>query len=279
MIMDNIKLVATDLDGTFLKNDKTISPKNLEALYRLGEKEIIRVAATGRNLKKVKEVLNDHVPFDFVVFSSGAGVFNWKEKKHIYDQNIKKESALKLFIYFIQKGINFHAFYPVPDNHQHYFFRGGNPCEEFERYFSFNKAFALEIKENSIPDTELCQFLVIIKENKDWYEKLKTEIESLCPEIRVIRASSPLTKGYIWIEIFHKSVSKGSGVNEICKLKGINKNETMGMGNDYNDFDLLDFTAYSFLTENAPEEIKTKYKLLPTNENDAFAVSVEPLLC
>jgi len=276
--MDNIKLVATDLDGTFLKNDKTISLKNLEALNRLGEKDIIRVAATGRNLKKVKEVLNDHVPFDFVVFSSGAGVFNWKEKKHIYDQNIKKESAKKLFIYFIQKGINFHAFYPVPENHQHYFFRGDNHCEEFERYFGFNKAFASEIEQNSIPDTELCQFLVIIKENKDWYEKLKTEIESLCPEIRVIRASSPITQGYIWIEIFHKSVSKGNGVNEICKLKGISKNETMGVGNDYNDFDLLDFTAYSFLTENAPEEIKTKYRLLPTNENDAFAFSVEPLL-
>ena len=55
--MKNIKLVATDLDGTFLKDDRTVSAGNIEALRKLGEKNIIRVAATGRDLKKVKEVL------------------------------------------------------------------------------------------------------------------------------------------------------------------------------------------------------------------------------
>jgi len=276
--MKDIRLVATDLDGTFLKDNKKISQKNLDALVSLGEKEIIRVAATGRNLKKTKEVLNDHIPFDFVVFSSGAGVYNWKQKKHIYNQNIGKKSAKKLLINFVQKEISFHAFFPVPENHKHYFYRGEEACDEFERYFSFNKAFASEIDENSIPNTELCQFLIIIKEDKSRFQKLKKEIEDLCPEIRVIRTSSPITKGYIWIEIFHKSVSKGNGVNEVCKLFGIDKNYTLGVGNDYNDFDLLDFTAHSYLTENAPEEIKNKYKLLPTNEDDAFAVSVEPLI-
>ena len=56
--MKNIRLVATDLDGTFLKNDKSISPKNLEALNVLGDRKIVRAVATGRNLRKVKEVLN-----------------------------------------------------------------------------------------------------------------------------------------------------------------------------------------------------------------------------
>lgn len=276
--MKNIKLVATDLDGTFLKNDRTISSENLETLNRLGEKDIIRVAATGRNLQKVKEVLSNKVAFDFIVFSSGAGVFNWKEKKHIYNQNIKKESAQKLLNHFIQRDVNFHAFYPVPQNHKHYYFRGNEKCEEFERYFSFNKADAEGLKINNLPDSELCQFLVIIREDEVCFERLKTEIENLCPEIRVIRASSPITDGYIWIEVFHKSVSKGNGVNEICKLTGINRDETMGIGNDYNDFDLLEFTQYSFLTENSPDEIKNKFPLMPSNENDAFAKSVQPLL-
>jgi hydroxymethylpyrimidine pyrophosphatase-like HAD family hydrolase len=46
--MKNIKLVATDLDGTFLKNDRTVSAANIDALHKLGEKQIVRVAATGR---------------------------------------------------------------------------------------------------------------------------------------------------------------------------------------------------------------------------------------
>lgn len=50
MGMNNIKLVATDLDGTFLKNDRSISEPNLLALKQLGDRNITRVVATGRNL-------------------------------------------------------------------------------------------------------------------------------------------------------------------------------------------------------------------------------------
>ena len=270
--------MATDLDGTFLRDDRSISAENIEALRQLGKKNILRVAATGRNLQKVKQVLNNHVPFDYVVFSSGAGVYNWKEEKHIYQKNIKRESAKKLLNHFIREEVNFHAFYPVPDNHKHYYFRGKDECEEFERYFDFNQVDAEEIDILDLPETELCQFLVIIREDERKYARLKTRIEDLCPEIRVIRASSPISKGYIWIEVFHNSVSKGNGVSKICELTGIDPSQTMGLGNDYNDFDLWDFTAHSFLTENSPEEIKDKYPLVTSNENHAFAQSVKPLL-
>ena len=275
--MKEIKLVATDLDGTFLRDDRTISNANLQALHALGEKNVIRVAATGRNLQKVKDVLTVEVPFDYIVFSSGAGVYCWREQKHIFSQNIVKSSVKKLLNHFIIQKENFHAFYPVPDNHKHYYFRGHKECEEFERYFDFNRSFATALDKDNLPDTELCQFLVIIKEDENHFQTLKADIESLCPEIRVIRASSPITKGYIWLEIFHRSVSKGNGVLKICQLHGIDPVHTMGVGNDYNDFDLLEFTQHSFLTDNSPEEIKDKYPLVPSNEEDAFAVLTQLL--
>ncbi len=276
--MRDIKLVATDLDGTFLRNDRSISPANLKALHKLGERQVIRVAATGRNLKKVMDVIGPDVPFDYIVFSSGAGVYNWKAKEHIYSQNITDSSAAKLLNYFIEQQLNFHAFYPVPDNHLHFYFRGAEPCEEFERYFEFNKAHATELEVDTLPNGELCQFLVILKEDELKFLDLKSKIEALCPEIRVIRASSPLTKGYIWLEVFHRKVSKGNGVFEVCRRHDIDPKHTLGIGNDYNDFDMLEMTQHSFLTKNAPLEIKHRYPLAPSNEEDAFAELVKPLL-
>lgn len=275
--MKKVKLVATDLDGTFLRNDRSISKANLLALDELGKKGILRVVATGRNLRKAREVLGDDIPFDYVVFSSGAGVFNWKTKQHIYHQNIIESSAQKLLSHFIRKGESFHAFFPVPENHQHYYYRGTEPSEEFERYFTFNQYFAEELNTDALPQTELCQFLVIIKENEKHFNELKTEIEALCPEIRVVRTSSPITKGYIWIEVFHRLVSKGNGVLEVCRRHNIDPKQTMAIGNDYNDFDLLAFARHSFLTANAPHEIKNRFPLLPSNEEDAFARAVELL--
>ena len=277
-LIRDIKLVATDLDGTFLRNDRSISPANRKALEKLGERQVIRVAATGRNLKKVMDVIHPDVPFDYIVFSSGAGVYNWKEKEHIYSQNIQANSAAKLLSYFIEQQLNFHAFYPVPDNHLHFYFRGAQPCEEFERYFEFNKAHATELEVHTLPNGELCQFLVIMKEDEVKFDKLKSKIESLCPEIRVIRASSPLTQGYIWLEVFHRKVSKGNGVFEVCRRHGIDTKQTLGVGNDYNDFDMLEMTQHSFLTKNAPQEIIGKYPLAPSNEEDAFAAVVQPLI-
>ena len=275
--MNNIKLVATDLDGTFLKDDRSISANNLKALHLLGDKDMIRVAATGRNLHKVEEVIRGDVPFDYIVFSSGAGVFDWKRRKHIFNRNIDSKSSKKISNYFIERRLNFHAFFPVPQNHKHWYFRGDKKCEEFERYFEFNNAYATDITKSGIPETEMCQFLVIIPENREKFEQFKTEVESLSSGIRVIRTSSPITKGYIWIEVFHKSVSKGNGVQHICDLHDIEYGSTMGIGNDYNDFDLLDFTAYSFMTENAPSEISELYETAPSNENDAFAFVTQML--
>ena len=278
LALKNIKLVATDLDGTFLKNDKSISRQNLEALRVLGEKKIVRAVATGRNLRKVKEVLSNHIPFDFIVYSSGAGVYDWNAQKQIYNCNLDKESVQKLFKYFISEDVNFHGFFPAPDNHKHWFYRGKSYCEEFERYFSFNNAFAYELNTNCLPNTQLCQFLVIIPEDEKRFEHLKTDIEKQCSEIRVIRASSPITKGYIWIEVFHQSVSKGNGIKHICEMLKIKQENTVGIGNDYNDFDLLEFTRHSFLTENAPPEIKNTFPNLPSNENDAFAFATQLIL-
>lgn len=272
------RLVATDLDGTFLRNDHSISDKNIEALHLLGSKNITRVAATGRNMKKVRDVLVPETPFDFVVYSSGAGVFDWKNQQHIYSRNITMQSVQKLLRFCIDRKLNFHAFFPTPENHKHWYFRGENPCEEFERYFSYNQAFAYELDVNNLPKTEMCQFLLIIPKNEELFSVLKTEIEEVCSEIRVIRASSPITKGYIWAEVFHHSVSKGNGIRHICEILDIDNKLTLGIGNDYNDFDLLEFTAHSFLTGNSPAEIKHRYPNVPSNENDAFAKAVQPIV-
>ncbi|WP_175550048.1 HAD-IIB family hydrolase [Mariniphaga anaerophila] len=276
--MKNIKLVATDLDGTFLKNDRSISQGNLEALQLLGKMDVVRVVATGRNLRKVMEVIPEEVPFDYIVYSSGAGIYNWKQKKHIYHKNISCESSNLLADYFRKRDYNFYAFNEAPENHRLWYHKGGQDCEEFERYFSFHNSFAEKLTSDSRFKKGLCQFMLIIPEDEEKYENLKNEIERQSDEIRVIRSSSPVTKGYIWAEVFNREVSKGHGVNHLCGLLGINQKDTIGVGNDYNDLDLLHYTAFSFLAENAPTDLKNRFDSVPSNENDAFAVAVKPIL-
>ena len=242
-----LKLVATDLDGTFLKNDKSISKENLDALHLLGEKGILRVIATGRNLKKTLEVIDETVPFDYIVFSSGAGVYDRKSRNLIFHQNLNQHLVQQISDFLIDLDLNFHLFKPVPENHSCWYHRGSLTCAEFESYFDFHKYHSEPLPLDQKIDSEACQFLVVFPNNLERFLNLKQEIEQIFPGVKVVRTSSPLETGYIWMEIFHESVSKGNGVKFVCDSLDIEHEYTLGIGNDFNDLDLLGFTNYSYV--------------------------------
>ena len=87
--------------------------------------------------------------------------------------------------YFVERKWNFHAFHPIPENHNHWYFRGKAHCEEFERYFRFNNAFTTKLNVSDLPDSKLCQFLIIIEEDGKKFKSLKRHIRThydLSPE-------------------------------------------------------------------------------------------------
>ena len=53
--MRKIRLIASDLDGTLLRNNKEISPNTREALKEAAQAGIQFVPATGRSLKSIPE--------------------------------------------------------------------------------------------------------------------------------------------------------------------------------------------------------------------------------
>ncbi len=276
--MKDIRLVATDLDGTFLKNDKSISEEDLQMLELLGERKVIRVVATGRNFKKVQEVLPDHLPFDYVAFSSGAGICDWKNRELVYHQNLNRETANGIIQFFVEKDMNFHLFRAVPDNFRCWYFRGKNSCEEFERYFDFHNAVSELLPVKQKLEDDACQFLVVFPNQPHAFLQVKQALEDQFDDIKVVRTSSPLDTDYIWMEIFHKDVSKGNAVRFLCEQKNIHHHMTFGIGNDYNDLDLLNFTSFSYLVENGPEELKPHFRKAVSNENSAFSHSLKKYL-
>ncbi len=269
-----LKLVATDLDGTFLMNDKSITKENLDTLNLLGEKGVWRVIATGRNLKKTQAVISDEVPFDYIVFSSGAGVYDCKQKKLIFHQNLNASLAKQLADFLIERDLNFHLFKPVPDNHNCWYYRGSVPCTEFESYFEYLQSNSEPLTSGEQVHSDASQFLVVFPNNLALFLALKEEIECRFPDVKVVRTSSPLESGYIWMELFHHSVSKGNGVKYVCDTLQIEHEYTLGIGNDFNDWDLLEFTNYSYIVENGPQEMKERFLPIVANEESAFARAV-----
>ena len=62
--------------------------------------------------------------------------------------------------------------------------------------------------------------------------------------------------GEIWIDISNKGVNKGFALKNLMDADNISKEETMVLGDYYNDIEMLEQAEYSFVMENAPEDMK-----------------------
>ena len=60
-------ITATDLDGTLLSTDTTVSRENLEAIKRLSQKGIETVVVTGRGLYEIPQELLDFDSIEYFI--------------------------------------------------------------------------------------------------------------------------------------------------------------------------------------------------------------------
>ena len=271
--MSELKMVVTDLDGTLLQNDSTISSEDRETLELLGELGICRVAATGRNLFKVRRALKPSDPFDYVICSSGAGIIDWQKQEVIRAINLPEELTSRLIIYLISNKYNFKVSDKFPDNHNFFWWKD-HECPEIDRYVEHHAKMgnSEEIVPGGIYNSS--QLLLYFEKQGNQFEQVKEELLNQFPEISIIRTTSPLNENWLWMEIFPKGISKAHGIAEICHLKGIHQKETFGIGNDFNDLEMLDFTYLSYVVHNSPQELKDKFLISLPHHKNGFSHAV-----
>ena len=98
-----IYLVAVDMDGTLLHNDKSISDYTINVLRKIVEKGILLVPASGRPLNGMKAaVLNNVKGIKYAICSNGAMLMDVQKEKSISETGIPIEKALEALTYLEQ---------------------------------------------------------------------------------------------------------------------------------------------------------------------------------
>jgi hydroxymethylpyrimidine pyrophosphatase-like HAD family hydrolase len=266
------KMVLVDLDGTLLNNERKIGDLDFQTLGFIGDLNVVRVFATGRNLYSALNVLPDDTPFDYLIFSSGAGIINWKSRELLFKSTINREMVLMVEKKLKDLKLNFSIHFPVPENHKYYYFKGNTESADFDDRNSIYKGFSSELV-NGFPLDYATQFLVILNQESE-FQFVASHIEGL----KIIRATSPIDGKSVWLEIFNNNVSKALGGIFLCSKLNIPENATVGIGNDYNDIDLLNWTAKSYMVENAPEILKQNFLPCVSNQNNPLTMVINQLM-
>lgn len=92
-----VKLVFSDLDGTFLTPEKTITAENARILDAAYERGVHFVPCTGRNIANIPSDLLAHPAVEYAVCCNGAQVLNAKTGEVLHEVVLDKGVVLELY--------------------------------------------------------------------------------------------------------------------------------------------------------------------------------------
>jgi Cof subfamily protein (haloacid dehalogenase superfamily) len=269
------RVIVTDLDGTILPRKGEISQATIESFRKAGEKNCLRIIATGRNLYSAKQVLLPDFPIDYLIFSSGAGIMRWEDQQIIYRKQLTEKESRAIANHLWDYRSNFTIQREIPDNHLYYYTDLYPVHEDYKRRLACYEPFGTLIHTPDEISGEATQFIVILDGTQlRILEKIKQELANYS----VVRSTSPLDNQAIWLEIFAKGINKGTTLEWLLKQLQLSIQHCAGLGNDYNDLDFLNRCPKAYLVANSPTNLHPHYPLVKKDREEGFAEFVSKVL-
>ena len=265
-------LFVCDFDGTLLRSDRSFSDADLEALKQLDTLGIVRVVATGRSIYSLNTVSISELPVDFIIFSSGAGVTQHPGGRIIRKVSLEAHEVSRAIAILRADDLDFMVHRPIPDNHVFGYFESTPANADFKRRIDLYSQFAFPLDEVSDGFGTATQLLAILPPAGNL--RIIETIRKRLPDFNIIQTTSPLDGQSIWIEIFPATVSKGLTAAWLTAEFDLDSGQTLSIGNDYNDLDLLEWTASSFVVENAPEDLKERFPVVASHNDNGVAEAI-----
>ena len=263
-------LFITDFDGTLLRPDGTLAKCDLDALETLTRSDVRTAVATGRSLYSFINSPGIDLPVDYVIFTMGAGVVTQTDHRLIYQVNMPSGVVARTLDYLEESELDFMLHYPVGENHRYVYRRVGPENPDFEsrikRYKEFGRPLS-SIKRDGFG--EAAQFLAVVPPDRT--HEVLSEVVTGLPGLSIVRSTSPMDHESAWIEFFHPDVSKSKTAAWLASSLSIDPGDTMAVGNDYNDLDLLEWANQGFVVENAPDDLKCSFRQVASNNNGGVA--------
>ncbi|MFW5739181.1 MAG: HAD family hydrolase [Myxococcota bacterium] len=269
-------MLVTDLDGTLLDRDGALSDRNRATLMQLGELGVCRVVATGRSPYSFRKAVASDLPVDFVVLSSGVGIISWPDGRALRHNGLVRQQLEQVAHALFDLGLDFMVHHPFPDNHRFRYWRATSNNADFERRIELYADYAIPLSRDLDGFEAGAQFIAVVGGHDG--QQVVDAVRTRLPGFSTLRTTSPLDHASTWIEIFPQGIAKASATAWLAQRLSIPLERVLGVGNDYNDLDLLQWAGTSYVVANAPPELRNCFAVTASNDDDGVAVAVDAWL-
>ncbi|AOH47304.1 haloacid dehalogenase [Selenomonas sp. oral taxon 920] len=256
-----VKLFVSDLDGTMLPDGNVVSAENIAAVRRAAEAGVTVTIATGRMFEAalpVAEALGVDVP----IISYNGGLIKSPSGCVYEEHTVDPALAHDLIAFCKERGWYIQSY------------SGGvlryvEPCDESRFYENSQKLTGEAVGWDGLfaHTSGNCKLVLVTKELSVTLTRAEAVLAAFGERVDVMRSANHL------IEIVPKGISKASALKSLAGKLGIAIEETMAIGDAYNDLPMLKAAGKSVAMGNAFPEVKevTDYETLSCEENGLAA--------
>lgn len=257
-----IKLIAIDMDGTLLNDEKKIPKENIQAIKEATQAGIKIVLCTGRPMSGILPYFNELglTKEEYIIMNNGCSTYSTKDWQLIdsatltHDELIFLEEVVKEFPNVCLTLTAENTFYAV-----------GEEVPEIVAYdadlvFTKAKSISLDALRN--------QEEIVFQAMYMGLDADVTVFQEAVEEALISKFSGVRSQDYIY-EIMPQGVTKARGLKSLIAKLGLDINQVMAIGDAPNDIELLDLVPNSVAMGNASDEIKSRCKYITVDNNQA----------
>lgn len=265
------RLIATDLDGTLLRDDKTLSDRTVAALAAAEEAGIEVFFVTGRPARWM-DVVSTHVHgHGMAICANGAAVADLHADGRLIEvRPLERDVALDVvhvlreaapgvsFAVELTTGIHYEPAYPP---------------------FHMDPGATVAVAEKLLHEEAPGSAAPVLKVLAHHAELAPDAFLALAREAAGDRASFTRSSPTALLEISGLGVSKAGTLAACCAQRGISQAEVVAFGDMPNDVEMLSWAGASFAMGNAhPAAVAAASGVTLSNNEDGVAVVIERIL-
>ena len=261
--MSEIRLAAFDLDGTLLKEDKTLSAETLRTIERVLDRGVEIVLASGRSRGIIPRELLDNPRIRYVISCNGAVIWDLREDRAIAESLLDFDSARAI----LHEARNYDCVREASVEGMMYVGAGDVETEIALIFPGLRER--MHTLRSIVPDVE------------DFFVSRGVGAEKLLfffhtPEAReplrrwiAARYDFELTSSHpLALEVNAPGISKGAALRQIAAHLGVARENVFAIGDSENDGEMISFAGTGVAMGNAEAAVLRLTRLV-TADNES----------
>lgn len=265
------KLIAIDLDGTLLTDDKKVSKTNKTLLQKLIKRGYKIVIATGRRYSTAKRFVEE-IDENLIIFANNGNIVrNIKDDRVLIKKYLDTDDFYTLIREGEVKGLH-------PIIHVDYFDEGYDILIEsdvndlkYSNYFS-GKVDGCKQVEDFLLVKDPRVLTVVYMGEEDEIESFLDSVTKKYPEKYSSNIMENISAGAL-LEIMNPLGSKWLSLEEYSKEKGISREEIIAIGDDNNDIEMIKKAGLGIAMKNASLGVKKVADIITKEDNNEDGVA------